>query len=249
MRQRAGLWSALAMVLALGAGGGYWLGRARATGVPASKPMVYSGILTDAAGVPISGSKNVQIAISNMDGSQKCGTDPSPKTLNGGAFSVELPDACTTLVHQIPDLWIEVFVDGTSLGKTKMGAVPYAVEADHAASATKASAADTATMAVQATAAAGALDTRLIAVEAHGVSTFAEGYVPCHPLGTSYQAGYTNVLVRANLFSDEKCTTPANDSCHPWCASQLLRDPTHFDTRCCGVTYYTNGVVETILYK
>jgi hypothetical protein len=31
-----------------------------------------------------------------------------------------------------PDLWAEVVVDGASLGRAKLGAVPFAVEAAHA---------------------------------------------------------------------------------------------------------------------
>jgi hypothetical protein len=52
--------------------------------------------------------------------------------LSSGAFQVVLPAACTTAIHANGDLWVEVFVDGTTLGRTKLGAVPYAVEADHA---------------------------------------------------------------------------------------------------------------------
>ena len=40
---------------------GYMIGRARAAGIPAAAAMTYYGTLTDTAGAPITGSKNVQI--------------------------------------------------------------------------------------------------------------------------------------------------------------------------------------------
>jgi hypothetical protein len=58
---------------------------------------------------------------------------------------VVLPDACVTAAHAKADLWVDVSVDGASIGRTKLGAVPYAVEAEHAVSATNATKAQTAT--------------------------------------------------------------------------------------------------------
>jgi len=143
---------ALPVALAVVALVGYSIGRARAAGIPASMPMTYSGVLTDATGAPLSGSKNIQISIFDMAsaGTLQCTVGPTAISLVNGGFQVALPDACTTAVHAKPDLWLEVFADGASLGRTKLGAVPYAVEADHAKSADSATAATNATNATNA---------------------------------------------------------------------------------------------------
>jgi hypothetical protein len=129
---------------------GYVAGRARASGVVAAQTLTYRGVLTDIAGAPITGSKNIQVQLWNQatGGAVQCSIGPVAVALSAGAFEVGLPDPCTTAVHATRDLWAEVFVDGSSLGRTKLGAVPYALEADTAS------------------AAAGALATRLAAIEA-----------------------------------------------------------------------------------
>ena len=66
-----------------------------------------------------------------------------------GRFSVPLPAACATAVQGNPNVFVEVIVDRTPLGRAKAGAVPYAIEAGHATSADTASGAQ------------GALETRL----------------------------------------------------------------------------------------
>ena len=119
----------------------YLVGRARAAGAPTMQPLTYSGVLTDTAGAPLTGTKNIQVSLWDMaaDGTQRCSAGPTATPLNAGAFQIVLPAACATAVHGGGDLWIEVFVDGTSLGRTKIGAVPYAIEADHAVAADQAS--------------------------------------------------------------------------------------------------------------
>lgn len=130
----------VAAAVAVGGGvGGYWLGRAaRAAGVPAAQALTYSGVLTDMAGTPATGSKNIQVSLydkATPDGMLQCSAGPTSVALVAGGFQIVLPDACVTAVHAKPDLWAELFVDGTSLGRSRLGAVPYAVEADKAAGA------------------------------------------------------------------------------------------------------------------
>jgi hypothetical protein len=129
---------------------GYATGRARAANIPATEPMVYSGALTDAAGAPLSGTRNLQLALWDQAtlGASQCATAPTSVTLGpAGTFQLPLPDACTAVVHARADLWLEVIVDNTPIGRSKLGAVPFAVEADTARNA------------------AGALGTRLGAIE------------------------------------------------------------------------------------
>jgi hypothetical protein len=144
-----GLVVAGSLVVLAAIGSAYMVGRARAAGVPATAPLTYAGTLTDASGVPLTGSKNIQVQVwdAATAGNIVCSTASSAQTLAGGAFSVALPAACATGIHANPDLWSEVLVDGASLGRVKLGAVPYALEADSASNAV------------------GALNTRIAAIE------------------------------------------------------------------------------------
>ena len=132
---------------------GYWVSRARAAGVPATAPLTYSGVLTDMNGTPLTGTKNILLQLYSVAsaGTALCGSAPTSLTLVGGAFQVALADNCTAIVHSNSDLWVDVLVDGASIGRSKLGAVPYAIEADHAVSATSATTATTATTAQTAT--------------------------------------------------------------------------------------------------
>jgi len=109
----------------------YFAGRARAAAIPAAAALTYSGVLTDANGAPMTGSVPIQIAVwdAATAGNQICVTASAPQTLVAGAFQVTLPEACTIAVHANSDLWVEVLVSGLAIGRTKLGAVPYAVVA------------------------------------------------------------------------------------------------------------------------
>jgi hypothetical protein len=122
---------ALSVLMAAAVTIAYRAGRARASGIPAMQALTYSGVLTDANGTPLTGQKNVQILLYDAatGGNPVCSTTPMALTLTGGAFQITLPDSCATQVQAGPDLWVDVVVDGGSLGRTKLGAVPYAIEA------------------------------------------------------------------------------------------------------------------------
>jgi hypothetical protein len=126
---------------AVAAGSAYLIGRARAAGIPATAPMTYSGTLTDTSGIPLTGSQNIQVQFWDMAtaGTVVCttGGGSGPQTLVNGGFSLALPDSCVTAVHANPDLWAEVLVGGASTGRTKLGAVPFALEADTASKAAR----------------------------------------------------------------------------------------------------------------
>jgi hypothetical protein len=225
---------ALSMLVGAAVGVGYWAGRARAAGVPASMAMTYSGALTDANGTPLTGSKNILVQLYDMAtmGTSQCTVGPTAVTLGpGGSFSIPLPDACTTAIHATPDLWVEVFVDNTSFGRSKLGAVPYALEA------------------ATASAAAGSLAQAISKIPTLQVGS--AGYVTCQPLTNFAAAGYNNLLVRGSLYSDSGCATDVTTvSCHPWCAAMSIRDPAHCAANCCGVAvYYTAGVVDILQWK
>jgi hypothetical protein len=130
----------MSSVITAGVALGYFIGGARASGIPTTQPLTYSGVLTDTSGVPLTGTKNIQIAIwdAAANGNQQCSIGPASQALSAGGFQVALPQACLTAVHGATELWVEVFVDGSSLGRSKLGATPYSVESDHAVSATSA---------------------------------------------------------------------------------------------------------------
>ena len=140
----------IASLVAVAIGSAYLVGRARASGAPATQTLTYSGILTDTAGAPLAGSKNIQVQFWDKDtaGNIVCTTGSAAQALVAGSFSVVLPAPCVAAVRANPELWTEVLVDGASAGRTKIGAVPYALEADSASNA------------------GGALATRLAAIEA-----------------------------------------------------------------------------------
>lgn len=134
--RRLGLWrwpavGAGALVVVLGA-----FRAARATGIPASGALLYSGTLTDASGNPLPSPQSIGLAVYDAsDGGKKvCEQSAQSVAVDaGGHFQVSMPDACTTAVQAQPELWVEVSVAGSSLGRSKIGAVPYAVSAGDSA--------------------------------------------------------------------------------------------------------------------
>lgn len=120
-------------VLALG----YNVTRARANGIPSMQPLTYSGTLEE-GGAPVNGMRNVRLTIYDdemMSASThiRCITPTTPTQVTNGRFQVVLDQTCTTAVRTTPDLWLEVEVSGAVLGRrTKLSAVPFAVESGRA---------------------------------------------------------------------------------------------------------------------
>ncbi len=127
----------------------YRVGRARADGVPTTSPLYYGGVLED-GGRPVEGMRNVTIRLWDMavGGTAACTTVAPNTPFGAGRFRVEMDAACAAAVRANPNLWAEVLVDSTTFARTKLGAVPYALEAGRAAGAS------------------GALEARIAAVEA-----------------------------------------------------------------------------------
>ena len=212
---------------------GYWVSRAVAAGIPAAQTLTYSGVLTDTAGNPVASPQNIQVQLYDAAtaGNLLCMVGQTGVVLTAGAFQIALPDTCTAAVHASPNVWVDVLVGGASVGRSKLGAVPYAVEADTASNA------------------AGALATKLATIPT--LTHVTAGFVACQPVEAFRTAGATNVLVRASLYSDAGCTVGVNDpqTCHPWCAGAEVRTGVG-SANCCGVaTYYTLGIVDVISFK
>jgi hypothetical protein len=137
-RTAARPWLALSSlaVFALTAG---WLGDGVADGVAATDPLYYAGTLHE-SGAPVTGPRAFTLILwdsvtASATANSKCQTTAGTVPVNNGRFRIALDVACSTAVNANPDLWIEVIVGATSLGRKKLGAVPYAVEAQRASAA------------------------------------------------------------------------------------------------------------------
>jgi microcystin-dependent protein len=135
------IWKGLGITLGIVAvaASAFLAGRAGASGIPSAEALRYSGILFNADGTsPLMGSHNVQVTFwdSQSEASGRvCETTSTEQQLKAGRFSVVLPNECVSAVTNNPDLWVEVLVDGMSLGRVKISAVPYAIEAANASGA------------------------------------------------------------------------------------------------------------------
>jgi hypothetical protein len=144
------VWVAARLVAGVGAA---TLPRLWAAGAPESDALYYRGLLETPDGEAVTGSKNVRLALYTAVDSVDtvCETGSSAVTIERGHFEVKLPDACVAAIHATPTLWIGVEVDGAPVSRTQLGAVPYALEASHAAQADNAGSADHATSSDSAT--------------------------------------------------------------------------------------------------
>ncbi len=139
------------------------VGRAWAGGIPTKAPlMTYSGVLLDATGKPLPSPQIIEV---RLWPSATPGTTPlctsAPKTApidDSGRFSIPM-DPCVATIRSTPDVWAEVIVGTSSLSTSKLGAVPYALEAAHATTADTATNATNATNATHATSADTATNT------------------------------------------------------------------------------------------
>jgi hypothetical protein len=149
---------------------GFWAARALAGGIPdGTGAMTYAGVLEDAEGRPRTGTGHTIIFALWDQGQPGTGTSrcnvqsPSGGYDLGttGRFSIALPEGCATAVKAYPNLWVELTVDNSVLPRTKLGVVPYAVEAGHAVNADSATNATNAAAAATANAAGGSLKTKI----------------------------------------------------------------------------------------
>ena len=124
----------MAFIAALGCtalGAGYMLSTAKAAGPVAHGALHYSGYMEDISGAPVTGNRNVGIKLwsNNSTTKEVCDTPATSISVQQGHFRVPLKQACNVLLHTYPEAWVEVIVDSESLGPSKRGAAPYAVQA------------------------------------------------------------------------------------------------------------------------
>lgn len=103
-----------------------------AAGAPAGT-LVYAGMLTDAAGLPIAAPTQIKVAIygsAEDDGNGALCASKAVQT-DAGAFTAPL-DKCDAVVHGQSALWAEVTAGKspmTVMPRVRIGAVPFALEA------------------------------------------------------------------------------------------------------------------------
>lgn len=141
----------------------YQVGRARANGIPQGDgALTYSGYL-EQTGQPVQGDKEFLVELFDGVTSPEviCAAGPATLSVSQGRFSVPLPAACVSAVRGNPEVWVQVTVgagaQSVALPRSRISAVPFSVEAEHAESATTASSAAQAATAVVAGGATGEL--------------------------------------------------------------------------------------------
>ena len=123
----------VAAIVALAVAGGYQLRGARASGIPGMNTLSYSGTLI-MNGQPENASHFILLKLWEKDNpSAACSTIPAGNTsVINGRFTLPLDSSCVAVIHKSPDVQVEVVIDGVTMGKSALAAVPYAVEADTA---------------------------------------------------------------------------------------------------------------------
>ena len=144
--------------------GGYGV-RVLAEGAPAEQPLFYSGVL-ESNGSLASGEHTITLELfdAQSGGNQVCAIERTSE-VTSGRFRIDASE-CADAMRENADVWVAVSflgddgVERTISGRSKVGAVPYALEADRAKVASAASGELEATIAQ--------LTTRIAALEAGG---------------------------------------------------------------------------------
>jgi len=127
-----------ALLILTSTGLAFWLGSVRAAGVPETGTLVYAGVLQDSTGLP-TGTRPIAVELYGADagGVALCRVAQDMAQVTSGRFRIPLDTdpRCLAAVRANPDLWVDVQVDGHSIGRSKLAAVPYAVEAKRASEA------------------------------------------------------------------------------------------------------------------
>lgn len=172
--------------------GAYFIGSARADGIPTGNAIFYTGLLEE-SGVPAEGDRSVVIRLFDAPsgGTERCNTSLTA-TFTAGRFRVPLTGPCTAAIHGYADLFAEVSVGAYTLPRTKLGAVPYAVEAERA---TQAAVADDANLLGGSAPSAFAT-----AAHTHDTGAITSGTLPINRGGTGLNTvtGNPNRLLGAN---------------------------------------------------
>jgi hypothetical protein len=114
---------------------------ARAAVPPDDSALVYSGVLED-NGALVEGQRAISVELFDDDvaGAVLCESGTQQVSLVRGRFQIAMPAACAAALRAPGDAFVEVVLDGDSLGRAPIAAVPFALAAGEAAAATPGSA-------------------------------------------------------------------------------------------------------------
>src|SRR5256885_10210816 len=106
-----------------------FLSRAGADGIPADRPLFYSGALVSPTALP-DGAHSVTVRLWTGDAGDasaklKCESPAATAMVVGGRFRVPLNQECVDAVRANADLFAEAVVDGRAYDRHKLSAVPY----------------------------------------------------------------------------------------------------------------------------
>src|SRR5580704_19769577 len=135
--------SLVVALVAIGAGLGFGLKSVLADGIPTPNPLYYSGTLTE-GGQLVNGTRAITVNLwpdGTTQGTPLCETVASTTNVVSGRFRIALAGVCKPIINQNANVYVEIIDGATSLGRSPIAAVPYAVEADHAVNATNAASA------------------------------------------------------------------------------------------------------------
>lgn len=112
--------------------GAHLVPTADADGIPSRDVLTYTGLLEE-GGALVEGPRPLRVELyeTASGGTPLCFARNATATVERGRFRMPLP-SCVDTVRSKPDLWAEVQVNGVPLPRQKLGAVPYAVEAESA---------------------------------------------------------------------------------------------------------------------
>lgn len=109
----------------------YFVGLAHAEGVPSQDPLTYFGLL-EQNGAAFDGVKAMTLRLwsAASNSNQLCSTSPAGGVqVQKGRFKIILDKSCVDAVRANPEAWTELQVDTETMPRSKLGAVPYALEA------------------------------------------------------------------------------------------------------------------------
>ena len=126
-------WGQVGAAFAIALSVGVFVGVAIAERSAAAPPLAYSGVILEGAGPVADGSHTVGLALftSESGGTALCVVAPAALTTRAGHFSIEVAaPECGTAIEQNDSLWVELTVDGSTLSRSRVGAVPFAVSSE-----------------------------------------------------------------------------------------------------------------------
>ncbi len=103
--------------------------------VPQLDPLTYTGVITN-NGVAFAGDRDIKLSVCDQPSGGTCqcqtGSALVPVDSNG-RFKILLPATCVAALRAAQEPYIDVLVSAASIGRVKVGAVPYAIESVHSA--------------------------------------------------------------------------------------------------------------------